>query len=171
MPLYLGMVASPWRDDPAFAPDFEPPRVPPTPLTPRPPAADKYGIIRTGKLTSEQETYWGRLARARAGYSRDDESRGGSQKKTMEAVWRRDKWLRDKGYLRKTKLTAAQIAAMRPPMRTRELPLAHHTARLRFLWKTGRPVPQDFLPKPRREGDDDDDWGGGASGVNFRRGP
>ena len=158
MPLYLGHVASPWRDDPAFAPNYEPPRMPRTPLTPRPPPPPVRGIVRTGELSEEQQQYWTHLAQPRAGYSRDDEHSGGSQKKTMEAVWNRDKWLRENGYLDQRKPTAAQLAAIRPSVaQRRELPVAQHAARLRFLWKTGRPIPQNYLPKPKRGADDDDE--------------
>lgn len=158
MPLYLGRIASPWRDDHAFAADFEPPRVPPSSLTPRTPPPPARGILRTGELSEQQQHYWGLLAQPRAGYSRDDESSGGSQKKTMEAVWRREKWLRENGYLDQRKPTAAQLAAWKPSVAQRkELPIAQHAARLRFFWKTGRPVPPNYLPKPKRGAEEEDD--------------
>lgn len=117
-------------------------------VSPRRPASARYG-----------ENEWIRLATPRTGYARNDTI--GPAKKTDKAVWERDQFLREKGYIDNPR----ELLRMRFHGTSAEQERAQKSARaasqaakdaasmsverqrnmLQNCWRSGQPVPQFLL--------------------------
>lgn len=105
------------------------------PKSPRPPG-----------MSEEKWAYWSRMATPRAGSQRHDVALKPPQQ-TEAAIWQRNQFLAEHGYLRKEH-PMKRAAALRPPFehsKPAELTVAQQQARLHFCFRTGTKVPERYI--------------------------
>lgn len=120
------------------------PALPTLRTSPRPPG-----------MSEEKFAYWTKLSTPRAGYSRDPAT--GPAKWTNEAVWQRNAFLAEHGYLsagpeerRQRRYGSAHRSKKAPTVHEpTELSIQQQRARLYFCFRATRPIPERYLQAAR----------------------